>query len=169
MDSPSCTDCHGTHKIIPPSERESPVYSTHIVKTCSNCHESVEIVKKYGISPKRVSSYKSSFHGLANKYGVAAAANCSSCHGVHNILPSNNSNSLIHIDNRLKTCGGTDCHPDATNAFVSGEIHSGVVNSRASIVFWVKITYIMLIIATIGGMIIHNAVDFFRQRKTPKN
>lgn len=169
MDSPSCTDCHGAHNIIPPNERESPVYSTHIVKTCSHCHESVEIVSKYGISPKRVSSYKNSFHGLANKYGVAAAANCSSCHGVHNILPSNDPDSSIHISNRLKTCGKTGCHPDATNAFVSGEIHSGAVNPRANIAFWVRITYAMLITATIGGMTIHNAFDFFRRRKTKKH
>ena len=33
-----CTDCHGSHKILPQSNPASTISSQHIVATCSKCH-----------------------------------------------------------------------------------------------------------------------------------
>jgi len=47
----------------------------------------------------RVNSYFDSYHGLAAEGGSLVAANCSSCHGVHNILPSSDPHSTINRAN----------------------------------------------------------------------
>jgi Cytochrome c7 and related cytochrome c len=33
-----CTDCHGSHQILPPSDPASTVSSQNLVQTCSQCH-----------------------------------------------------------------------------------------------------------------------------------
>jgi hypothetical protein len=35
-----CTDCHGHHKILPPSNPQSTISSRNIVHTCRQCHAS---------------------------------------------------------------------------------------------------------------------------------
>ena len=42
------------------------------------------------------SSYLASYHGMASKVGSNTVANCASCHGVHNILPSSDPRSTIN-------------------------------------------------------------------------
>ncbi len=38
-----CYDCHGTHAILPPSNPASTLGSSHIVNTCSQCHEGAHV------------------------------------------------------------------------------------------------------------------------------
>ncbi len=33
-----CSDCHGAHKILPPTDENSSVISANLVKTCQRCH-----------------------------------------------------------------------------------------------------------------------------------
>ena len=61
---------------------------THVVATCSKCHENAKIQRRYGLPANRLSSYISSYHGVANKYGDVTVANCATCHGAHDVLPS---------------------------------------------------------------------------------
>jgi formate dehydrogenase gamma subunit len=106
-----------------------------------------------------VSSYQDSYHGLASKLGSTIVANCASCHGVHNILPSSDPRSTINHANLANTCG--QCHPGASENFILGKIHldlpvaqdAGSVASR-----WVRRIYLSLIVVVIGGMIIHNGL-----------
>ena len=168
LDSPNCVDCHGVHRILAPKDERSPVHPTHVSQTCSNCHEAVEVVGKYGISTERVTSYKDSYHGLANKYGVHTVANCATCHGVHNILPSTDAASSIHPDNLHLTCGQQNCHPQAVQAFARGSVHLGVVRTP-NIIRWIRIGYTTLIILTIGGMVLYNIFDFISVRRRGDN
>jgi cytochrome b subunit of formate dehydrogenase len=87
------------------------------------------------------------------------AANCASCHGVHNILPSRDPRSTIHKDNLPLTCG--TCHPGAGDNFRRGQVHLSISTTEEPILLWVRRFYILTILATIGGMLLHNGLDFF--------
>lgn len=161
--SPACTDCHGIHKILGPVDRSTNAPTTAVATdSCAGCHEGVTLTQEFGVAGERVSSYKDSYHGLASELGSKVVANCASCHGVHNILPSSDSRSTISAVNLTKTCG--QCHVGAGANFSAGRVHltselvSGVtapdLGLRGTrVVRWI---YLPLIILTIGGMAIHN-------------
>ncbi len=169
LDAPGCVDCHGIHRILSPEDPLSSVYPTHVSQTCAHCHDAVEIVGKYGVSTGRVVSYQQSYHGLANKYGVRAIANCASCHGAHNILPSTDPASLIHPDNLHQTCGQANCHPQAVESFALGPVHLGVVSPPYDIAKWIQNAYIALIVLVIGGMLLHNILDYISIRRRKRH
>jgi len=102
-ESPVCTDCHGEHTIAKIGDPSSSVSPRNIPKTCSGCHDEEGISTRYALPKKRFSSYMDSFHGIAVEYGMTKAANCSSCHGVHDILPSSDPASTVHKANIPKT------------------------------------------------------------------
>ncbi len=58
---------------------------------------------------------------MASKVGSNTVANCASCHGVHNILPSSDPRSTINHANLAKTCG--QCHPGANEKFIATKVH----------------------------------------------
>lgn len=120
-EAPVCTGCHGEHSIARISDPESGVYSTNIPKTCSECHESEVLAKKYGMLAKRFSTFMSSYHGVAIKFGQMTVANCSSCHSIHEIRPSDDPLSSIHPANLSRTCG--HCHPGIGEKAILGKIH----------------------------------------------
>ncbi len=107
--------------LIPDSlGKDQGTKSRGIVKLCSNCHASVELVRNNDL-PNVTSNYNESFHGLAVRGGSSRAASCESCHGNHNIRPSSDTLSSIHKKNLGKTCG--KCHPGADNIFFNTKIH----------------------------------------------
>ncbi len=161
--APVCTDCHGEHKILAPKDPNSPVSKLHVsVEVCSPCHSSVKMSEKFGLPAGRSESFMDSYHGLAVKAGKTEAANCASCHGFHDILPSKDPRSRVNKANLATTCG--KCHPGANQNFAQGQVH--VVTTTATdndIIFFVSNLYIILIVVTIGGMTFHNASDFWRK------
>jgi cytochrome b subunit of formate dehydrogenase len=159
--SPVCTDCHGIHSILSHKDPNSPVSEQNLSKdTCARCHEGVRLSKEFGVPGNRVSSYMDSYHGLATEGGSTVAANCSSCHGVHDILPSSDPRSTINHAHLLGTCG--KCHQGATAKFIQARVHldDGVhpKDFDSLAVRIVRIIYIPLIILVIGGMFLHNAI-----------
>ena len=159
--APVCTDCHGDHQILAPSNRQSTVYSTNVAGSCSRCHSSVRLTERYGIPPNRVGSYMDSYHGLAVREGSITAANCASCHGAHEILPSSDPRSSINKANLAGTCG--KCHNGATIRFASTPIHVVLSSSNEPLLYWLSQIYVVLIIGIIGLMLLHNILDFFRK------
>jgi cytochrome b subunit of formate dehydrogenase len=128
----------------------------------------VRLSEDFGIAGGRASSYLASYHGLAAKMGSKTVANCASCHGVHNILPSSDSKSTINHANLAKTCG--QCHPGAGENFIKGKVHietplSADVGTIA--VTWTRRIYMMLIVGTIGFMLLHNLL-IWRKKATAK-
>ena len=163
-DAPVCTDCHTEHNIKHVKDPSSTVYSSVISKTlCPRCHEAERIVTKYGIEKNVVKSYADSYHGLAVRGGSVVAANCASCHGVHDILPSSDPKSSINKKNLPKTCG--KCHPGASNEVIKGRVHIRPSKTSKNIIYYVTIFYYTLIILTIGGMVLHNGLDFLKKLK----
>jgi len=159
--SPVCTDCHGIHSIQSHKEPSSPVAEQNLSRdTCARCHEGVRLAKEFGVPGNKVASYMDSYHGLATESGSLVAANCSSCHGVHDILPSSDPRSTINPAHLQATCG--KCHQGVTQKFTLARVHldDGVhpKDLQSLAVRWVRIIYIPLIILVIGGMFLHNAI-----------
>ncbi|HEX9973249.1 MAG TPA: cytochrome b/b6 domain-containing protein [bacterium] len=158
-DNPVCTDCHAEHAIKMHTDPTSTVYSTVVSKTlCANCHEAERIVAKYGLKDNVVQSYYDSYHGLAVRGGSIVSANCASCHGIHNIRPSIDPKSTIHQDNLTETCG--TCHPGVSAQVTKGPIHVYASPQSNKIIYYVTMFYYMMIFGVIGGMVLHNGLDF---------
>jgi predicted CXXCH cytochrome family protein len=166
-DSPTCTGCHGNHQILKKDESPNRIASSKgLVQLCSDCHNSVELVKKYDLPVGRTQSYLDSYHGLAVRGGSKIAANCESCHGNHNIRPSTDALSTIHKDNLPKTCG--NCHPGATEIFFNTPIHITNASKESPVLYWITRFYIILIVLVIGGMAAHNFFDFYKKFRARK-
>lgn len=164
MASATCTDCHGEHNILSPKDDRSPVSAKNLsAKVCSPCHSSVRLTEKYGLASDRFQSYADSYHGLAGEAGSVQVANCASCHGVHDIKPSTDSTSRISPRNLVRTCG--TCHPGANANFAKGSVHVIATSGQDKVLYFVATTYIFLIVVTIGGMFLHNILDFVKKSK----
>ncbi|MBI2212916.1 MAG: cytochrome b/b6 domain-containing protein [Acidobacteria bacterium] len=167
-ESPVCTDCHGEHKIIEPARPDSPVYASNVPKlTCGRCHGDLRLSEKFGLDGENVAAYEDSFHGLASRSGSQTVANCASCHGVHDILPSSDKRSHVHKENLAKTCGS--CHPGAGDKYALGPVHTLPQDKAGAhpVVYWVRVAYIWLIWMTIVGMLLHNFLDLRRKALWP--
>jgi len=165
-EAPVCTDCHGEHRILGPSDPDSPVFASNVPRmTCERCHGDLRVSDKFGMKSGVVSSFEDSFHGLAGRSGNQTVANCASCHGVHNILPSADPRSLVNKANLSKTCG--NCHPGAGTRFALGPVHINPVQKQQAGVYWVRLIYLWLIWLTIGGMVLHNVLDMRRKVLSP--
>jgi cytochrome b subunit of formate dehydrogenase len=159
--APVCTDCHGIHTIKAPTDPSSSVASANVGNNCAQCHGSVRLSNEFGMPSGQVNTYLSSYHGMASKMGSTTVANCASCHGVHNILPSRDPRSTINHANLAKTCG--QCHPGANEKFISFKVHSdGVAKADFSskVIGYISKFYIWMIIGVIGGMVLHNLIVF---------
>lgn len=163
-EAPTCTDCHSEHRI----EALRGAAAQRIARdVCSRCHASERINTKFRLPPDRVETFFQSYHGLAARYGLPVAANCGSCHGYHKILPSADPDSSVYPANLVRTCG--QCHPGATEKFALSRVHVDVRGVRggpdlgSQINWWVRRIYLVLIAGTVGGMLIHNGLLFWRK------
>jgi cytochrome b subunit of formate dehydrogenase len=159
--APLCSDCHGEHSIQRHTDKASPVSAGRITETCSGCHGNVNLARRFGMPSDRLVSFEASFHGLAAKSGNQTVANCASCHGVHNILPSSDPKSTINAKNLAATCG--KCHAGAGQRFAISPVHIIANQVEPTPVFWVRIAYLFLIPAVIGLMLAHNFGDWLRK------
>jgi len=97
-----CASCHADVDLAShPAKPAGPV-------VCANCHD------------KPSATYSASVHGKARQAGDTGAAQCTDCHGVHDIIKVNDPLSPVSRDNLGATCG--QCHPDAVKDF-RGSIH----------------------------------------------
>lgn len=160
-DAPVCTDCHGEHSILRPTNAASTVNPNNIRETCGHCHGDVRLMRKFGLPQDRLTSFDASFHGLAGKSGSQTVANCASCHGVHNILPSSDPKSMVSAKNLATTCG--KCHPGAGERFAIGTIHIAEGGQEPAPVRYARLFYLSVIPVTIGLMLLHHGGDWVRK------
>ncbi len=133
-DLPHCASCHGSHDVLPSSDRQSHVNTINLPSTCRTCHTDVDLVKKHFIlrdAPIRM--YENSVHGRATKKGLYVAAACNDCHSAldktgrrtaHRILSPADPESTIYRFNIPDTCG--KCHKYITQDYWEG-IHGQYV------------------------------------------
>ena len=163
-DAPVCTTCHGEHTILGPSDPRSRVAAKNVsAQVCSPCHTSVLLSGKYGLKSDRFRTFTDSYHGLAIRGGSIAAANCASCHSAHDIKPSSDPTSSVNKANLAVTCGR--CHPGANERFAIGSVHISLSAQKEPLLYWVATAYIILIVLVVGGMFLHNALDFIKKSK----
>ncbi len=161
-DAPTCTNCHGEHNILSPSDVDSPVAAGNISnQVCDPCHNSVKLSEKYGFPPDRGATFGDSYHGLAGEMGSRRVANCTSCHGVHEIRAAADSLSMVNKANLEETCG--NCHPGANANFARGSVHVVRARQGEDVLYWIAAIYTRLIIIVIGLMALHNFIDWLRK------
>jgi len=82
---------------------------------------------------------------------------------VHNIKPSSDSTSSVSKSNLAVTCG--KCHPGANKRFTTGSVHVATEQKEDPLLYWISYIYVLLISTIIGGMVLHNLLDFYRKSK----
>ncbi len=109
-----CSDCHGAHDILSPSDPGSRVFPANIPKTCGRCHGDTRLMPAKSAV---FAAYSKSVHAseLLDK-GNLKAPTCVSCHGVHGAAPP----ALGDVD---KVCG--QCHTAERRYFTAGAHRPG--------------------------------------------
>jgi hypothetical protein len=167
-DVPACTDCHGVHQIGNPTSARFRLSS---IKVCANCHTNKDTMDKYGISTAVLNTYVADFHGTTvtlfehqNPDEQTNKPVCYDCHGFHTIKPTDDPQHGIELkQNLLVTC--QKCHPDASENFPASWLsHYEPSPEKYPLVYYVRLFYLILIPAVIGGMLIFVVSDFIRRR-----
>lgn len=161
MDVPTCGSCHGTHTVRGPDQTN---FRVDTIVICGECHSNEALMSKYGISTDVFNTYLNDFHGRAVDYSRKSGiqkvdeATCNDCHGVHNILPPENTASTVYPANIQHTC--QKCHADAGITFPQAWLSHKVPNRDTSpVLYIVDSIYKVLIPVIIGGCIVYIAFD----------
>jgi len=75
VSSPGCTDCHGKHDILSPSDLRSPLNFLNLTETCGACHDQV------------ADDIRASVHGSVKARGRRDSPVCTDCHMEHAVRP----------------------------------------------------------------------------------
>jgi len=96
----SCNDCHSTggtaHRILPPGKPESTINFFNIAKTCGKCHSTIQ------------KEFEEGLHGELVARGEVDAPTCTTCHGEHGILATDDPRSPVspfRVAEATKPCG----------------------------------------------------------------
>jgi DnaJ-class molecular chaperone len=111
QEAATCGSCHGaTHTLAAKADPQAPTYHLNLPRTCAQCHADPELAKRHGIQVGAVYQlYMDSIHGRAvTRSGLLVAANCSDCHGAHEIRASTDAASRVYRTNIPGTCA--TCH-----------------------------------------------------------
>lgn len=143
-DVPVCTDCHGVHEMPDPRTAQFHIESPEL---CAGCHADPELMSKYGLSADVYDIYRTSWHGVDVAVFQArwpnlwhSSAVCTDCHGVHDMLSTDNPDSRVNPDNLLSTC--QQCHPDAGPNFTGAWTgHYKISLQRTPFVFYTEAFY----------------------------
>lgn len=100
IQGPLCTDCHGTHRMLPVDHPESPLHLANVAETCGSCHQGVQ------------ETYEQSIHGIYTAEGKEGAATCTHCHHSHGIA-QDTPEFLTAI---VSEC--SDCHLDLGKSYL---------------------------------------------------
>jgi hypothetical protein len=109
---PSCTDCHQGHDFPRP---ELARFQLELPNRCGNCHAALS------------TSYAMSLHGELTRLGYVPAAQCSDCHGSHDVLRVSDPRSRLAPGNRLGTCSA--CHRHAVKNFTDFDPHANYLDA----------------------------------------
>ncbi len=161
LEAPVCSSCHSAHAIQRSTTPTATTAGSHVRETCGDCHGDLRLTRRFGLPSDRITSFDTSFHGLAARAGSQRVANCASCHGYHNILPSNDPESMVHPRRLAETCG--TCHPGAGRRFTITTIHLSEGGTEPGPVRMARIFYLVVIPLTLGLMLLHHGGDWIRK------
>ena len=87
-DVATCTSCHPSHGIRPPSDVESIVHPLNVADLCASCHEDADMMGARGHQTGQLEDYVAGVHGqLMYEGGDMSAPTCNDCHGNHGAAP----------------------------------------------------------------------------------
>lgn len=128
VDIPTCSDCHGTHHVLPSSDLRSSVHPSNLGATCKSCHADMNLIRNHSVlRDEPLALYEASVHGSTPEDGTCVGATCANCHSerddagrasAHGILSATDPNSTVSRANVPKTCG--QCHPASAEDFAAG-------------------------------------------------
>ncbi len=163
-DVPVCTDCHRSHDIAGPRERE---WRLHTPELCGGCHTDSGLARRYGLSTRVLQTYLDDFHGKTaslqrtERASGAVAALCTDCHGVHDITRTDDPESKVMRANLVRTC--RQCHPGATENFPAAWLsHYEPTWQRAPLVYSVKLFYAIMIPVMVTGLVLQILLHLWR-------
>ncbi|MGN6369234.1 MAG: hypothetical protein ACTHN5_13315 [Phycisphaerae bacterium] len=133
--APRCATCHGSHDILPKSNRNARTFPLNIVQTCASCHEQHVGKTADGLDGRtQVANYLESVHGQGLlKAGLPTAATCADCHSAHDVRPSKDPDSTVNRNHVPETCGR--CHVGIVETYAKS-IHGTLLaegNSKAPV------------------------------------
>ena len=148
-----CSDCHSAHNIERPDIISGRL---SITAQCGDCHESM------------LESYLQTYHGKITQLGYGETAKCYDCHGSHGIKRVDETDSMVHNGNRLKTC--QTCHEDATAGYVTFQPHGTTDNFAEYPEMWLASKgMIGLLLGTFSFFWLHSALWFYREYQDRKH
>ena len=167
-DVPVCIDCHTSHDIVDPV---STAYHERIPAMCSRCHADRRIMDRYGLSTDVVKTYLSDFHGVTLSLYQGeedrslspgrAIAECTDCHGTHDITGDFGSNDDAVRKNLVKRCRA--CHEDAGDDFPEAWLsHYRPSMAHAPLVFTVDIAYRVAMPLMVLGLLLQILLHIWR-------
>ncbi len=155
-DVPVCASCHPEHLHRAATER-SGVLEAGVVATCVSCHDDPGLQEQYALPGNRLASYLGSYHGTARQLGDTRTANCVSCHGYHDILPSRDPRSATNPKNLERTCGG--CHPGVTENVAKGQVHVLATKEGTALLYYINLGFRWFTFAIIGALVGHIGLE----------
>jgi len=162
-DAPLCVDCHGEHKLMSPQDERSSISRGHVGDTCSACHARPEVMRKYGVPEDRIRTFIESMHGISSGFGSKATANCSDCHGVHDIRPAADPASRINPAHLAATCGQVNCHPGMPEKIRDAKVHIGPDKKTSPVLFFVRKVLLWAVIVLVAITVIWFAAGLARR------
>jgi hypothetical protein len=87
--APTCTTCHGTHRVLGHQDEAAPVYRASVPELCGKCHRADGAAGEVAqlSQTSALADYSSSVHGRGlTEKGLLPSAVCIDCHGAHLIL-----------------------------------------------------------------------------------
>jgi nitrate/TMAO reductase-like tetraheme cytochrome c subunit len=164
-DVPTCTDCHGAHRIAGPGD---PGWRSSTPEICGNCHGDPARMEKYGLSTDVLRTYVADFHGktaalrrATGEPGQTVVAVCSDCHGTHGVVRVDSPSSPVLKTNVAATC--RQCHAEASVQFPDAWLsHYEPSWSRTPLLMAVKTGYAVLIPFMIGAMLLQILLHLWR-------
>ena len=94
----TCTSCHTTHRVLPPSDSASSVHHDNIAETCGSCHDGVE------------QEFRQSIHGEnGGRSGMVDGElkqypTCEDCHSAHTISRTDRGDFRLNMMNQCGRC-----------------------------------------------------------------
>lgn len=160
--------------------RRSPA---EIVQLCASCHDDTKLVQRHVDQAKEegrelgkkfpiaVESYNESFHGKLTNYGYKDAANCLDCHAesdnyymsVHEIRPSRDPLSPVHLDNKVQTC--QQCHKHADANYAQLDSHPSTLPGDGDFRHLAELIYNIISVVTIIGLVGLSMIETFARRR----
>jgi len=171
-DSPTCSDCHGLHKIPVLKGDDLKAVETRRVfhtEVCQKCHADREMMERNEVFLIATETYYESYHGKVEYLGYPTlVAGCADCHGFHSILPPDNPKSLISKERLVETCG--KCHPRANTNFVMWLPHATHNDpEQEPVLYTVYILMTGLLVSVFGAFWLHSFLwwrrDFWEKRE----